>query len=358
MNFEKKLKINKRIISLDNSTYFIADIAANHDGSLSRAKDLIFLAKECGADAVKFQHFVAENIVSDFGFKSLKKIKTHQEKWKKSVFEIYKKNSLNRNWNLELIKTAKKAKIDWLTTPYDYEAVDNLNKYLPAYKIGSGDITWLEFIKYIALKKKPLLIAVGASSFNDVDRVLKLVYKINKKICLMQCNTNYTGSSENFKYININVLKTFKKKFKNIILGLSDHTPGHTTVLGSIALGARVVEKHFTDKNSRNGPDHLFSMNPKTWKKMVEQTRILENSLGDGKKKIELNEQESSIIQRRSIRLNRKLKKGTKIEEKFLVYLRPCPKNGLSPYQRYKILGKKLIRDLDEEDIVNCKNTR
>ena len=110
MNFEKKLKINKRIISLDNSTYFIADIAANHDGSLSRAKDLIFLAKECGADAVKFQHFVAENIVSDFGFKSLKKIKTHQEKWKKSVFEIYKKNSLNRNWNLELINEAKKAK--------------------------------------------------------------------------------------------------------------------------------------------------------------------------------------------------------------------------------------------------------
>ena len=345
MNFEKKLKINKRIISLDNSTYFIADIAANHDGSLSRAKDLIFLAKECGADAVKFQHFVAENIVSDFGFKSLKKIKTHQEKWKKSVFEIYKKNSLNRNWNLELIKTAKKAKIDWLTTPYDYEAVDNLNKYLPAYKIGSGDITWLEFIKYIALKKKPLLIAVGASSFNDVDRVLKLVYKINKKICLMQCNTNYTGSSENFKYININVLKTFKKKFKNIILGLSDHTPGHTTVLGSITLGARVVEKHFTDKNSRNGPDHLFSMNPKSWSEMIVRSRELEESLGNGIKKVEKNEIDTCIVQRRCIRAKRDMIKGQIIKKNDLDALRPSPKMAIKPYEINKLIGKKLKRN-------------
>ena len=131
----------------------------------------------------------------------------------------------------------------------------------------------------------------------------------------MQCNTNYTGSSENFKYININVLKTFKKKFKNIILGLSDHTPGHTTVLGSITLGARVVEKHFTDKNSRNGPDHLFSMNPKSWSEMIERSRELEESLGNGIKKVEKNEIETCIVQRRCVRAKRDMIKGQIIKK-------------------------------------------
>ena len=355
----KNFKIGKTNIGVSFKTYFIADIAANHDGDLSRALKLIKLAAKAGANAAKFQHFKAETIVSDRGFKDLGKQLSHQSKWKKSVFEVYKDVSINPNWTPFLKKECKKNNIDFFTAPYDLNLVDEVNKYVPTYKIGSGDITWLEIIKKIAKKNKPVIIATGASYLSDVKRAVKTIMKFNKKIVLMQCNTNYTAEDENIEYLNLNVLNQYKKIFKNkVILGLSDHTFGHNSVLASVILGARVVEKHFTDNNSRSGPDHLFSMNPKTWKKMVEQTRILENSLGDGKKKIELNEQESSIIQRRSIRLNRKLKKGTKIEEKFLVYLRPCPKNGLSPYQRYKILGKKLIRDLDEEDIVNCKNTR
>ena len=345
MNFEKKFKINKRIISLNNPTYFIADIAANHDGSLSRAKELIFLAKECGADAVKFQHFVADNIVSDYGFKNLKKIETHQSKWKKSVFEIYKEFSLNRSWDIKLIKTARKANIDWFTTPYDYEAISNLNKHLPVYKIGSGDITWLEFIKHVALKKKPMLIATGASSIHDISKVLKLIYRINKKICLMQCNTNYTGSIDNFKYINLNVLKTFKKKFKNIILGLSDHTPGHTTVLGAISLGARVIEKHFTDNNKRNGPDHLFSMNPRSWKEMIERSRELEVSLGNGIKKVEKNETETFVVQRRCIRAKKNMLKGQIIKKEDLDILRPSPNKTIKPYEIHKLIGKKLKKN-------------
>ena len=174
----------------------------------------------------------------------------------------------------------------------------------------------------------------------------------------MQCNTNYTGSLDNFKYINLNVLKTYATLFPETILGLSDHTPGHETVLGATALGSKVVEKHFTDDTSRPGPDHPFSMNPKTWVKMVGETRKLEKSLGDGIKKIEHNERESSIIQRRGIRANRKLYKGTIIKENVLSYLRPCPKNALNPYEKNKILGKKLIRNLVEGEIINCKNTK
>ena len=354
-----KFKIGKKLISNKSRTYFIADIAANHDGKLSRALKLIKLAAKAGADAAKFQHFKAKTIVSDKGFKNLGKKISHQSKWKKSVFQVYEDASINFNWTKILKAQCKKYKIDFMTAPYDLGYVDKVNQFIAAYKIGSGDFTWIEIIKKIAKKKKPVIIATGASNLKDVIRATKTILRYNKKTILMQCNTNYTAEDSNTTHLNLNVLNQYKKIFGNkVILGLSDHTFGHNSVLASVILGARVVEKHFTDNNSRSGPDHLFSMNPKTWKKMVEQTRILENSLGDGKKKIELNEQESSIIQRRSIRLNRKLKKGTKIEEKFLVYLRPCPKNGLSPYQRYKILGKKLIKDLDEEDIVNCKNTR
>ena len=352
-------KIGKNLISSKSKTYFIADIAANHDGNYKRALKLIKLAAKSGANAAKFQHFKAETIVSDLGFKNLKKKLSHQSKWKKSVFKVYKDASINFKWTKGLQKQCKKYKIDFMTAPYDLEYVDRVNKYIPAYKIGSGDITWIDIIKKIAKKKKPVLIATGASSFKDVERAVKEIKKYSKKIVIMQCNTNYTAEAKNNSYLNLKVLNAYKKKFGRIaILGLSDHTFGHNSVLGAVALGARVVEKHFTDDNNRSGPDHKFSMNPVTWKNMIIQTRILEKSMGDGRKKIEDNEQESSIIQRRSIRARDNLKKGTVIKKKHLQYLRPCPKNGLNPYEEYKIIGKKLTRNIIKEEIINCKNTK
>ena len=142
-------RINKKKIGINHSTYFIADIGANHDGSLARAKKLIKLCAEAGANAAKFQHFKAETIVSDYGFKSIKS-QSHQRKWKKSVFEVYKDASINNKWNKELSKTCKRYKIDFLTSPYDLDYVDQVNKYIPAYKIGSGDITWTEIIEKIS----------------------------------------------------------------------------------------------------------------------------------------------------------------------------------------------------------------
>jgi sialic acid synthase SpsE len=347
------IKIKKNIISSQSPTYFIADIAANHDGSLSRAKKLIRLCALSGANAAKFQHFKAETIVSDFGFKKIGKI-THQKKWKKSVFEVYKEASINNKWTKVLKKECEKNKIDFLTAPYDLDYVDSVFKYVSAYKIGSGDITWLDIIKKIAKKKKPVLLATGASSFEDVTRSVKEIMKYNKKIVLMQCNTNYTADNANHKFLNLKVLEQFKKKFKNkVILGLSDHTAGHNSVLGAVAMGARVVEKHFTDDNKRKGPDHKFSMNTKTWKAMVDETRMLENSLGDGHKKIEQNEEDAVIVQRRSIRAAKNLFKNEKIKESSLIFLRPAPKNSLAPYEKRKILNKTLKKDITKGDLIN-----
>jgi sialic acid synthase SpsE len=256
------LDIQGKKIGGDFPTYFIADIAANHDGDLERAKDLIYLAADAGADAAKFQHFKAETIVSDFGFKTMRGHQSHQSKWKKSVFEVYKEAGVNLDWTAKLKETCDIAGIPFFTTPYALDIVDVINEFVPAYKIGSGDITWLEMIEKVASNQKPYILATGASSADDVHRAVKFALSINPMLALMQCNTNYTASLENFKYIQLNVLKTYRIMYPEIVLGLSDHTPGHATVLGAVALGARMVEKHFTDDKSRTGPDHEFSMDP------------------------------------------------------------------------------------------------
>ena len=354
----KLFRINKTNISESSKVYFVADIAANHDGSLSRAKKLIRLCAKAGANAAKFQHFKAETIVSDYGFKKIGKI-THQKKWKKSIYQVYKEASINNSWTKKLMQECKKYNIDFFTAPYDLDYVNSVYKYVDAYKIGSGDITWLDIIKKIARKKKPVLIATGAASISDVKRAVKTIKKFNKKIILMQCNTNYTAEHENINYLNLNVLKQYKKIFKkDVILGLSDHTYGHNSVLGAVALGARVIEKHFTDNNSRKGPDHKFSMNPKTWKRMVEETRVLENSLGNGYKKVEKNENQSVIVQRRSIRAKEKLFKGDIIKEHMLTYLRPCPPKALNPFEKKKIIKKTLSRNIPKGDIITCEDTK
>jgi sialic acid synthase SpsE len=357
MNINKNfIKINKTKIGKIYPTYFIADVAANHDGDFNKALDLIYLAREKGANAVKFQHFQAEKIVSNKTFASMKSKLSHQSNWKKSVFSVYKEASINHSWTPRLYEVCKKIGIDFFTSPYDLEMVDHVNKYVCAYKVGSGDITWNEILKYIANKKKPILIATGASTLKDVERAINLIKKINKKIFIMQCNTNYTGSYENFKHINLNVLKLFAKKFPNCILGLSDHTRGHSTVLGAIALGARVIEKHFTLSNNLTGPDHKFSMNPRSWEEMILRSRELELSLGKNIKKIEKNEKETAIVQRRSIHLINAKKKGERIYTKDIINLRPALKNSIQPYELSLIIGKKVKKNISSGEILFWKN--
>ena len=352
------MKIQNKKIGINNPTFFIADIAANHDGNLNKAIDLIHLCAENGADAAKFQHFKADTIVSDLGFKKLKSKKSHQSTWKKNVYEVYKDASINLEWTKKLKKACDDCGIIFFTSPYDLDLVDYVNKYVPAYKIGSGDITYLEIIEKIASKKKPVILATGASTLKDVDRAIKVILKKNSDICLMQCNTNYTAEKKNFNYINLNVLKTFAKKYPKIILGLSDHTISHATVLGAIALGARMVEKHFTDKNDREGPDHKFSMNPTSWKEMIERSRELENSLGSGEKVIEKNENETVILQRRAIRTKTKLPKGLKLKSADLICLRPCPSNGILPFELKKIVGKTLKKNIEKGDLIKWKDLK
>jgi sialic acid synthase SpsE len=349
-----ELYIGRTPIGLAHPTYFIADIAANWDGDLERAKDLIYLCANAGANAAKFQNFQAKTIVSDYGFRHLSgggQI-SHQANWTKSVFEVYKQASLPIEWTAELKETCQKANVDYFTTPYDPAQVSTLSNYVAAWKLGSGDITWHSFIELLAKDNKTLLIATGASSMSEVSAAMETALRHTKQLVLMQCNTNYTASLDNFNHIHLNVLKTYSRLFPEVVLGLSDHTPGHATVLGAVTLGARVVEKHFTDDNLREGPDHKFSMTPACWREMVDRTRELEKSLGSEDKILAENEQQSVLVQRRAVRANKDLPLGHKLQSSDLIMLRPIPTDGVHPYQAEQLLGKKLNRFIPEGDYI------
>ena len=343
------LKIGERVISKEEKPYFIADIAANHDGELSRAYKLIELAKEAGADAAKFQNFKADLIVSRNGFLSLGQQLSHQASWKKPVFEVYQDASLRDEWSELLYNKCREVGIEYMTSPYDFASVDLADRYVTTFKIGSGDITWTDILKYIAEKGKPVLLATGASDLSDVDRAVEIISTSRSGYALMQCNTNYTASPENLKYINLNVLRLYEKRYPDAVLGLSDHTWGDVTVLGAVALGARVIEKHFTDDNDREGPDHAFSMTPHSWRKMVRRSQELFEALGNGEKRIEENEQESAVIQRRALFAVRDLKAGEAITAKDLFPLRPIQPEGIPPFELESILGKRLRRNIKRD---------
>lgn len=341
-----EIRVGSHVIGENHPTYFIADIAANHDGSLERAIRLIRLAKEAGADAAKFQNFSAPKIVSDYGFRSLGGQQSHQSTWKKSVFDVYKDASIPYQWTEELKAACDEVGIDYFSSPYDFDSIDMLDNYMPAYKVGSGEINWLEALERMARKGKPVFLATGAADIGEVQKAVHCVQNINKQLVLMQCNTNYTASLENFQHIHLRVLNTYRTMFPDVILGLSDHTPGHATVLGAVALGARSIEKHFTDDNDRVGPDHKFAMNPKDWAVMVENTRQLERALGSADKFVAGNEQETVVLQRRCLRAAGDLPAGTELTREMVEVLRPAPRDAITPDQIEKIIGLRLAVDL------------
>ena len=341
-----EIKIQDTLIGQQHPTYFIADIAANHDGDLDRAVDLIRLAKEAGADAAKFQNFRAPNIVSDYGFKNMGEQVSHQAEWKESVFEVYSGAAIPFEWTPTLKDACDEFDIHYFSSPYDFEAIDMLDPYVPAYKAGSGLMSWPQAIVSMAKKGKPIIIATGAADISEVARIMSMVREVNDQIVLLQCNTNYTASPDNYDHLHINVLKTFAVMYPDVIIGLSDHTHSVAPVLGAVALGARVIERHFTDDNDREGPDHKFAMNPEAWAEMVAETRILERALGSTEKFVAGNEQDTLIVQRRCLRAARDISAGEVLSREMIEALRPATPGAIMPFEDEKVIGAKVRTDI------------
>jgi len=341
-----EIQIGTRTIGLKHPTYFIADIAANHDGDLERAKLLIRLAKEAGAEAAKFQNFRAPEIVSDYGFTHMDGQVSHQASWKKSVFRVYQEASIPFEWTLTLLEECQEVGIDYFSSPYDFAAIDWLDPYVQMYKAGSGEIDWIEALERMASKGKPFFVATGAATIGEVQRAVHAILKINPQLVLMQCNTNYTASPDNYDHLHLNVLKSYATMFPQVILGLSDHTHAVAPVVGAVALGARVIERHFTDSNDREGPDHKFAMNPVNWARMVEETRLLERALGSPDKFIAENEAQTAVVQRRCLRAARNIRSGEIFTREMIAVLRPAAPGAIKPSEIESVLGTHALKDL------------
>jgi len=264
----------------------------------------------------------------------------------KSVTQVYNEASIPFEWTPILKEECDKVGITYFSSPYDFDAIDMLDPFVPAYKIGSGDITWIEACLRMARKGKPVLLATGASNIGDVQRAVDAILAVNPQLVLMQCNTNYTAADGNFDNIHLNVLKTYRLMWPDLILGLSDHTHGHATVLGAVALGARVVEKHFTDDNHREGPDHAFAMNPESWAEMVTATRQLERAMGSANKIIAENERDTVVVQRRCLRAAQDIKAGQTLTREMIDVLRPATPGAIMPYDIEQVIGLTARQDI------------
>ena len=338
-----EIKLGNKLIGDGHPAYIIAEVGSNFDGNFDRAKRLIELAKDAGADSVKFQYFYTSKIICPEGFKGNS---SFQSKWKKSVAEVYKEAEFPREWQKSLIKYSKERGIDFSSSPYDFDAVDLMSESeIPYIKIGSGEITNIPFLKYVAKKGKPVILATGASDMDEIKEAVEAIRSEgNSEIILLQCVTNYPSP---VKDANIRAMQLLREKF-GCLVGYSDHTndPGNIVPLGAVALGACVIEKHFTDDRTRNGPDHPFAMDHHQFKSMVQEVRLLEASLGEKEKKVYPSEVETKILQRRGIHAAKDIVKGKILEKSDLEILRPAPEGGVLPKDYENALGKKIKRSL------------
>jgi len=334
------VKIAGRPVGPGYPALIIAEVGSNFDRDIEKAKKLVDLAKECGADAIKFQSFAAEKIINRASFEEGSDAE-FQKKWKKSVWEIYKEAEFPREWHREIVDYCKKRGIMFLSSPYDKEAVDLLDEIdLPAYKIGSGDVTFLQLVEYIAKKGKPILMGVGASTMSEIEEAVEVIRKHNNQLILLQCVTNYPSS---FEDANVKAMKTLEDAF-NVPVGYSDHTSGSVVPVLSIAFGCCVIEKHFTDDKTLPGPDHSFALNVDEFRQLVTDVRNAEAALGSPIKKIYPSEEKTKIVQRRSLFAKTDIQKGTVITEDMIGILRPW--KGLLPKYFAVVVGKTAKKDI------------
>lgn len=345
LDFNQEIKLGNHTIGANYPTYFIAEIGGNFDGDIEKAKRLIKAAKEAGADCAKFQTFTAETIVSEGGFSKMTLHGVHGS-WGRTVSEVFKDVEFPMEWHEELAAYCQEVGIDFSTSPYFKEAVDLCEEMkLPFIKIGSGEITWLEMIEYIASKGIPIMLATGDATMAEIDEAVRTIEKTgNKNLVLMQCITNYPSKIES---ANVNVLKTYQNAF-GCLTGYSDHSPGHVVALASVVLGGRVIEKHFTLNKKDKGPDHPHSMEPDEFKLMVESIREVEKAMGSTRKEVVEEEGETVFVQRRCLYAKKDLKAGQIISEEDIDVLRPAL--GIPPKYKQTIIGKKINKDIPARD--------
>ena len=308
-----RIHIAERAIGEQTLPYIIAEAGSNHNGNFDQAKQLIDIAAEAGADAVKFQIFKADEIYSKFTpeFTSMKG---------QNVYELIQKLETPREWIPRLARYCTRKKTHFLATPFDFDAVDVLKKYVPAFKIASFEIGDLELLSYAADTQKPMIISTGMASLGEIEDALRAIRSTgNDQIILLHCNSLYPTPTE---LVNLNAMKTLKDAFK-IPVGFSDHTLGLHIPVAATALGACVIEKHITISKNLEGPDHSFALEPHELNTLVSSIRDVALSFGNGIKERSAAEDEAYVKGRRSIHAKVDIPRNTRITRDMLIVKRP-----------------------------------
>ena len=335
----QKVYVGDRAIGEEEPCFIMAEAGSNHNGSLEQAKRLIDVAAEAKIDAVKFQIFQAENLYSKYTpeFSYLKG---------KNTYELIKSIETPREWIKELASYCKGKNIDFLASAFDFEAVDLLDKYVPAFKIASFEIIDLELIRYAAEKGKPMIISTGMANLSEIEDAINAIKSVgNKNIILLHCNSLYPTPVE---IANLKAIETMRTVFK-VPIGFSDHTLGIHIPIAAVAMGACVIEKHFTLDRTLPGPDHFFAIAPDELREMVRCIREAEKAKGSGiKEKSELESEEMYVKARRSIHAKIDIPKGTKITKAMLIIKRPG--YGIPPKFIDIVVGREAKEDIKEDE--------
>lgn len=341
----EKIKIGNKFVGENHPSFIITEAGVNHNGDITLAKKLVDVAVNASADAVKFQTFKSENLIvsdansPDYVNRNLgKKIKQ---------LEIIKKYELKYSDFEKLKKYCDTKNIIFLSTPHSFDAIDFLEDLVSAYKFGSGDITNIPALEHAAKKGKPLILGTGMSTMKEVKTAIDAIKSIgNKQIVTLHCTTNYPSLLDE---VNLNAMMSMKKELKCLV-GYSDHTSSILVPSIAVALGATIIEKHFTIDKKLPGPDHKASLEPEELKNMIKQIRETERILGSFEKKPTLSEQKIMDLVRKSIVAEEEIEKGTKINEKMLGFKRPG--TGLKPSDLDKIIGKKAKKTIVKDEIL------
>lgn len=325
----------------------IAEAGVNHNGDINLAKKLIEQAAKAGADVVKFQTFKANSCVSVSAKKAKYQLETTAKE--ESQLEMIQKLELSYESHFELMKHCKKHGIAFLSTPFDLEGVEFLRGLdLPYFKIPSGEITNLPYLKAVAKCKKKVLLSTGMANLGEIEAALTILRKNGtRNITLLHCNTEYPTP---FEDVNLNALKTLKEAFK-LEVGYSDHTEGIVASLGAVALGAVVIEKHFTLDKTMEGPDHRASLEFEELRALCKGIRELEKALGSGIKKASKSEAKNKIIARKSLVAKREIQKGEKFSIENLTTKRPG--SGISAMRYEEYLGKRALKTYKKDELIN-----
>lgn len=327
--------------------FIIGEAGVNHNGDINLAKKLIDVAIEAKVDAVKFQTFKTEKIIGKFAKKA--EYQNENTKINESQYDMVKKLELSFDEFKELKKYCDERNIIFISTPDDTDSVDLLADIkVPYIKIGSTEVTNLEYLKYIAKKNIPIILSTGMSTLGEVEKALNVIYSEgNKNVKLLHATTDYPTREDD---VNLKAMVTMREAFK-VEVGYSDHTLGNEAAIAAVAMGATVIEKHFTIDKSMEGPDHKASMEPEELKEFVIAIRKTEKILGSGIKGPTDREKKSIKDVRRSIVASRNLKKGTVLTRDMLEFKRPG--TGLYPEFVDFVVGKRIKRDIQEDEVIN-----